>query len=142
MSGFLLDTNIPSELIRTRPEPRVEKWVYAQDEQSLHLSVVSIGELRRGLVILPSSKRRTDLERWFENDLLPRFQGRILPVTHSIADRWGVLDGQCQLKGTPLNTADGMIAATAVEHGLTIVTRNIRDYTGLDVQVFNPWDGL
>jgi predicted nucleic acid-binding protein len=142
VSGFLLDTNIPSELIRTRPEPRVEKWVYAQDEQSLHLSVVSIGELRRGLVILPSSKRRTDLERWFENDLLPRFQGRILPVTHSIADRWGVLDGQCQLKGTPLNTADGMIAATAVEHGLTIVTRNIRDYTGLDVQVFNPWDGL
>src|SRR2546429_7808982 len=60
----------------------------------------SIGELRRGLVILSASKRRTELERWFENDLLPRFHGRILVVTHSIADRWGVLDGQCQLKGT------------------------------------------
>ena len=140
MSGFLLDTNIPSELIRTRPDPRVEKWVYAQDEQSLHLSVVSIGELRRGFVILPASKRRTELERWFENDLLPRFQGRILAVTQPIADRWGVMDGQCQLKGTPLNTADGMIAATAMEHGLTIVTRNVRDYAGLGVQVFNPWD--
>ncbi len=140
MSGFLLDTNIPSELIRSRPDSRVEKWVYAQDEQSLYLSVVSIGELRRGLVILPASKRRSELERWFENDLLPRFEGRILPVTRSIADRWGVLDGQCQLKGTPLNMADGMIAATAVEHGLTVVTRNIRDYAGLGVEALNPWD--
>ncbi len=140
MSGFLLDTNIPSELIRSRPDSRVEKWVYAQDEQSLYLSVVSIGELRRGLVILPASKRRSELERWFENDLLPRFEGRILPVTRSIADRWGVLDGQCQLKGTPLNMADGMIAATAIEHGLTVVTRNIRDYAGLGVEALNPWD--
>ena len=141
MKGFLLDTNIPSELIRTRPEPRVEKWVFAQDEQSLHLSVVSIGELRRGLVVLPAGKRRSELERWFENDLVPRFQGRILPVTQSIADRWGVLDGECQLKGAPLNTADGMIAATAVEHDLTVVTRNVRDFAGLGVQIFNPWEG-
>jgi predicted nucleic acid-binding protein len=87
VKGFLLDTNIPSELIRTYPEPRVEKWVFAQDEQSLHLSVVSIGELRRGIVVLPAGKRRSELERWFENDLVPRFQGRILPVTQSIDDR-------------------------------------------------------
>lgn len=66
MNGFLLDTNIPSELIRTRPDPRVCSWVYAQDEQSLYLSAVSIGEFRRGIVILPDSKRRTELERWFE----------------------------------------------------------------------------
>ena len=118
--GFLLDTNIPSELIRARPDPRVVNWVYAQAEQSLYLSAVSIGELRRGFVILPAGKRRAELERWFENDLLPRFQLRILPVTHPVADRWGVLDGQCQLKGTPLNTADGMIAATAMEHDLTL----------------------
>ncbi len=142
MSGFLLDTNIPSELIRSRPDSRVAKWVYAQDEQSLYLSVVSIGELRRGLVILPASKRRSELERWFENDLLPQFEGRILPVTRSIADRWGVLDGECQVKGTPLNTADGMIAATAIEHGLTVVTRNIRDYAGLGVEALNPWDAV
>jgi hypothetical protein len=73
-----------------------------------HLSVVSVGELRRGLVILPAGKRRTELERWFENDLLPRFHGRILAVTHSIANRWGILDGRSQLTGTTLNTADGM----------------------------------
>ena len=142
MSGFLLETNIPSELIRARPDPRVGSWVYAQDEQSLYLSAVSIGELRRGFVILPSSKRRAELEQWFENDLVPRFRGRILPVTHSIADRWGVLDGECQLRGTPLNTADGMIAATALEHDLTIVTWNVKDFAGLGLMVFNPWDAV
>jgi predicted nucleic acid-binding protein len=139
VSGFLLDTNIPSELIRLRPDPRVSSWVYAQDEHSLYLSAVSIGEFRRGFVILPVGKRRTELERWFESDLLPRFHGRILPVTHSVADRWGVLDGQCQLKGIPLNTADGMIAATALDHDLTLVTRNVKDFTGLGVAIFNPW---
>jgi toxin FitB len=140
VSGFLLDTNIPSELIRTRPEPRVANWVYARDEQSLFLSVVSIGELRRGFVVLPASKRRTELEQWFENDLVPRFRGRILPVSFPIADRWGLLGGECQLRGTPLNTADGMIAATALEHDLTVVTRNVKDFAGLGVTVFNPWD--
>jgi toxin FitB len=140
VSGFLLDTNIPSELIRTCPDPRVGNWVYAKDEQELYLSVVSNGELRHGFVTLPASKRRTELERWFESDLLPRFQGRILPVTHSIADRWGTLDGQCELKGTPLNTADGMIAATALEHDLTVVTRNVKDFSGLGVEVVNPWN--
>jgi toxin FitB len=142
VSGFLLDTNIPSELIRTNPEPRVSGWVYAQDEQAMFLSVVTIGELRRGFVILPASKRRTELEAWFENDLLPRFQARILPVTQSIADRWGTLDAQRQLSGAPLNTADGMIAATAVEHGLAVVTRNVKDFAGLGVDIFNPWDNL
>ncbi len=75
-------------------------------------------------------------------DLLIWFRNRILPVTHSIADRWGVLDGQCQLKGTPLNTADGMIAATALEHDLAIVTRNVKDFAALDVTIFNPWDAI
>lgn len=140
MSGFLLDTNIPSELIRARPEPRVASWVYAQEEASLYLSAVSIGELRRGLVILPVSKRRNVLEHWLETDLVPRFRGRILPVTSSVADRWGVLDGECRLRGSPLNTADGMIAATALEHSLTLATRNVKDFAGLGVVVLNPWD--
>jgi predicted nucleic acid-binding protein len=80
------------------------------------------------------------LEQWFEQYLLPLFAGRVLPVTQSIGNRWGVLDGECQLRGTPLNTADGMIAATALEHDLTLVTRNVRDFAGLGVLVLNPWD--
>lgn len=140
MSGFLLDTNIPSELIRTASDPRVENWVYSRDERTLYLSVISLGELRRGFAVLPASKRRTELERWFENDLLPRFHERILPVTRSIAERWGVLDGRCRLRGTPLSVADGMIAATALEHNLTLVTRNSRDFADLGVELLNPWD--
>jgi predicted nucleic acid-binding protein len=89
------------------------------------MSVVSVGELRRGFVVLPPGKRRTDLERWFEHDLLPRFQGRILPVTRSIAERWGVLDGERQLRGSPLNTADGMIA-----DGDGAMRRRLRQWPG------------
>ena len=140
MIGYLLDTNIPSEFSRDRPEPRVVQWLQKQPMTMLFISAVTIGELRKGLVILPPSRRRSELETWFHTELPIWFSNRVLPVTHSIADRWGVLDGQCQLKGTPLSTADGMIAATALEHDLTLVTRNVRDFAGLGVEVFNPWD--
>jgi tRNA(fMet)-specific endonuclease VapC len=124
------------------PDVRVRGWVAAQDNVSLYLSVVTVGELRRGFTALPQSKRRIQLEQWFEHYLLPLFIGRILPVTQSVADRWGILAGECQLRGTPLNTADGMIAATALEHDLTIVTRNVKDFAGLGLMVFNPWDAV
>jgi len=140
VSGYLLDTNVPSEFSRDRPEPRVVQWLKAQPVTTLFLSAVTIGEIRKGLVVLPQSRRRSDLETWFHTDLLVWFRNRILPVTHAVADKWGVLDGQCQLRGTPLNTADGMIAATAIEHGLTLVTRNVKDFAGLSVDLFNPWE--
>jgi toxin FitB len=138
--GFLIDTNIPSELTRPKPDLRVSNWVEAQDNASLHLSVVSVGELRKGFALLPPSKRRLQLEEWFEQYLLPLFADRILPVTQSVSNRWGVLGAECQLRGTPLGTADGMIAATAIEHDLTIVTRNAKDFAGLGVVLLNPWD--
>ena len=140
MNGYLLDTNVPSEFSRDRPEPRVVQWLKAQSAATLFLSAVTIGEIRKGLIVLPQGRRRTELEAWFHTELLNWFSNRILPVTHLIADRWAVLDGQCQLKGTPLNTADGMIAATALEHNLTVVTRNVKDFAGLGVAIFNPWD--
>jgi len=140
VSGFLLDTNIPSELIRSQPEPKVQAWVFSQDEQTLFLSAITIGELRRGFTLLQARSRRSQLERWLETILIPRFSGRVLPITHRIADCWGVLDAQRQLKGRPLNTADGLIAATALEHDLTLVTRNMRDFVGLDVKLLNPWE--
>jgi predicted nucleic acid-binding protein len=139
VTGFLLDTNIPSELTRDRPEFRVVQWLEGQPAENLFLSAITIGEIRKGLVLLPAGRRRAELDNWFRADLLIWFRDRILPVTHAVADRWGTLDGERQLRGQALNTADGMIAATAIEHNLTLVTRNVRDFDNLGVAIFNPW---
>jgi predicted nucleic acid-binding protein len=100
-------------------------------------------EFRRipqGIVLRPPGKRREELEAWIESDLSILFAGRILPVTRAIAERWGVLEGQRQLAGKPLNVPDGQIAATALEHGFTLVTRNVKDFADLGVTVLSPWD--
>jgi predicted nucleic acid-binding protein len=141
MSGFLLDTNVTSELIRPQPEPLVQTWVAAQTLDALFISAVSFVEFRKGIVLRSPGKRRDELEAWIETDLSNLFFGRILPVTRSVAERWGVLEGQRQLAGMPLNMPDGQIAPTALEHRLTLVTRNVRDFAGLGVTIFNPWPG-
>jgi predicted nucleic acid-binding protein len=140
MSGFLLDTNVPSELVRARPEARVKSWVGAQSLIALYISAVSFGELRKGIALRPSGAKRTELEGWLERDLSALFSGRILPVTRTIAERWGNLEAQQQLIGRKLHVPDGQIAATAIEHGLTLVTRNTKDFTGLGVTLLNPWE--
>jgi predicted nucleic acid-binding protein len=117
----------------------VEKWLEDADDEQLFFSVVSLGEIFKGITILPESKRRKELERWLEETLRPWFNGRILAVSEPIAERWGILAGQCQLKGRALKVADGLIVATALEHDLTVVTRNVRDFSGLGVTVFDPW---
>jgi predicted nucleic acid-binding protein len=137
--GFLLDTNIPSELMRPRPEPKVEAWLAAQDITALFLSVVSIGELESGFATITDAGRRTRLEASLHGHLARLFQGRVLPVTQAIAARWGRLDGMRQSIGRPLSAPDGMIAATALEHGLTVVTRNTKDFDALGVALINPW---
>ena len=142
MKGFLLDTNIPSEMTRPRPQPSVTGWLDDADDDQLYFSVVSLGEVLKGVTILPDGKRRSELQHWLDETLRPWFQGRILPVSEPIAERWGVLAGECQLKGRPLKVADGFIAATALEYDLTIVTRNVKDFGGLGVVLFNPWDAV
>ena len=139
MKGFLLDTNIPSELTRPLPQPSVSQWLDEVDDELLYFSVVSLGEVLKGIASLPTSKRRNELQQWLDETLRPWFEGRILPVNEPIAERWGILAGQCKMKGRPLKVADGLIAATALEHDLTVVTRNARDFEGLGVEVFNPW---
>jgi toxin FitB len=140
VSGYLLDTNVPSEFSRDRPEPHVVEWLTRQPVTAMFLSVITIGEIRKGLTVLPAGRRRSELETWFHTDLVTWFRDRILPVTYAVAERWGILEGQCHLRGTPLNTADGMIAATAIEHRLTMVTRNTKDFANLGVDIFNPWE--
>lgn len=103
--------------------------------------MVSIGELRRGAtLLLQGSARRLQLEHYIEIEIPFLFGKRVLPVTQVIAERWGVLDARRQAAGQPLGIADGMIAATAAEHDLTLVTRNVKDFAGLGVTMFNPWE--
>jgi predicted nucleic acid-binding protein len=117
----------------------VEEWLDDADDERLFFSVVSLGEILKGITILPNSKRRGELQQWLDETLRPWFEGRILPVSEPIAERWGIMAGECQLRGMPLKVADGLIAATALEHGLTVVTRNIRDFADLGVTIFDPW---
>jgi predicted nucleic acid-binding protein len=139
MKGFLLDTNIPSEMTRPYPEPSVSQWLENAEDSQLYLSVISLGEISKGITILAEGGRRAQLRQWLDDTLRPWFAGRVLPVNEPIAERWGVLSGQSKLIGKPLNVADGLIAATALEHNLTLVTRNVTDFGGLGVAILNPW---
>ena len=141
MSGFLLDTNIVSELVRPRPDPRVAQWLDSTDEELLFLSVLTLGEIRKGIATLTDRARKTRLEAWLSGNLLARFEGRILPIDHAIADRWGQITGSLATQGSPLAVIDGLLAATALHHNLTLVTRNTRDVAQTRVEVFDPWTG-
>jgi len=136
---FLLDTNVLSEFSRTgKPDPNVDQFLKVTEETSLFASVLTFAEIRRGIELLPAGKRRSQLEQWQE-DLALSFAGRLLPVTKSIADRWAVLSAKAQRSGISLANIDGPIAATAIEQQMTLVTRNVKDFAGVDVVFLNPW---
>ena len=139
MSGFLLDTNCISELVRLKPNPSVLLWMEAADESMLFLSVLTLGEIRKGLAGLPQGRRRTHLEAWLEVELRARFAERILPIDAAVADRWGLLAARAKREGKPLSTIDGLLAATAVHHDLTIVSNNVKHFANQDEPVMNPW---
>ena len=141
MSGFLLDTNVLSEFNRRgEPDRLVKQWLEAADTDSLYASVLTLGEIRFGVELLPPGKRRTLLEQWLDQELPEWFDGRILPVDQAITDRWGFLRAQAQMKGRPLSVIDALLAATALQHDLTIVSRNVSDFSVVGLVVVNPWD--
>jgi predicted nucleic acid-binding protein len=140
MSGYLLDTNCVSELVRVKPEPRVVEWMEATDEALLYLSVLTLGEIRKGLAGLTQGRRRTHLETWLGVELQARFAGRILAIDAPVADRWGLLAAQAKSRGMLLPIIDGLLAATALHYNLTVVTRNSSDFRNAQVQVLNPWE--
>ena len=139
MSGFLLDTNIISELIKAKPEPRVTAWIENIDESLLYLSVLTLGEIRKGITSLREGGRRVSLEAWLDRDLVLRFSDRILSLDLAVADRWGRIAGSTSAKRSPVPVIDGLLAATALHYDLTLVTRNIADIAGSGLAVFNPW---
>ena len=140
MNGFLLDTNTVSELVSIKPHQRVLDWIEAADESRLFLSVMTLGEIRQGVAALPQSKKRSRLESWLEVDLHSRFAGRILAIDGDVADRWGWIMAQARVKGMTLPVVDGLLAATALRHNLTAVTRNVSDFAVAGLIVINPWE--
>jgi toxin FitB len=140
MSGHLIDTNAISEFVKPLPDPHVTLWFREADPNTLFASVVTLGEIRLGIENMPLSKRRSDLEIWLAVGLPGWFASNLLPITKEIADRWGRLMVQARRKGLMLTTADGLIAATAIERGLTLVTRNVTDFSGLGLTLLDPWN--
>jgi predicted nucleic acid-binding protein len=141
VTGFLLDTNVLSEFSRSAvpPGPNVNRWVASAHPDTLFTGVLSFGETRKGIELLAPGKKRTDLETWFAAGLKGWFGNNLLPVTKAIANRWGILTALAQQQGSPLGNIDGLLAATALEHGLTIATRNTRHFQGLGVTLLDPW---
>ena len=138
--AFLLDTNIVSETVRPKPERRVLAWIEERSPAELLLASMTIGELMRGARRIKDEPRRTTYERWIENDLSEQFEGRILPFDDKAARTWGRLMGDGDRKGLTPAAADAQIAAIAINHGLILVTRNVRDFQNFDLEIINPWD--
>jgi len=138
--SYLLDTSVISELVKKSPHLPVLEWIGEQDESSLYLSVVTIGELEKGIARLVASARKSKLQSWVRRDLVERFGERLLAVDLQAATRWGTFTGESEKRGQPLPVIDSLIAATALVHGLAVVTRNVEDFKRCGVACVNPWD--
>ena len=138
MAGYLLDTVVVSEPMRRRPNRSVIEWLASVDEHALHLSVISLGEIRKGIQLAPDSIRQARLERWL-GELCARFGERVLPIDQHVADRWGRLTASTSAQ--PLPALDAQLAATALHNGLIFVTRNVNDVARSGVALYNPWSG-
>lgn len=135
----LLDTCVIAEYQKPAPEEKVIQWLDAQIEESLFLSVLSVGEIEKGIVRLPLSRRKTDLENFLEV-LLSRFDRRIVPLDTTILRRWARLTGDLEKNGRVLPVIDSLLAATALEHDFTVITRNTADFAATDVKILNIWE--
>lgn len=135
--SYLVDTNVISELRRKQPDANVVAWLERCAPQSLYLSVLTLGEIRKGIERLDDLKRRQILVDWLHVELPTFFLGRLISIDASVADRWGRLQSDASRS---LPAIDGLLAATALQYDLTMVTRNLKDFQGLGLKIINPWD--
>jgi predicted nucleic acid-binding protein len=133
----LVDTNVISELRRRDPDANVRAWFAQRPATELYLSVLTLGEIRKGVEALTDSGRRTVLNQWLERELPVFFADRLLPIDAGVAHQWGQMLAKA---GRSLSAIDSLLAATALHHNLVLVTRNLKDVAGLPVKVLNPWD--
>jgi predicted nucleic acid-binding protein len=138
--SYLLDTNVVSEWAKPQPNAGVITWLEEVDEDRVFLSVATLAELRHGIERLAPGSRRKKLDSWLSEELPLRFESRILPVTTEVADEWGRVIARCEAGGRPLAAMDGLIAATAAVHALTLVTRNASDFETALKALLNPWN--
>ena len=136
---YLLDTNVISELVTREPDPAVVEWIEALDQTAVYLSVITIGEIHRGIERLPESAKRDRLRSWLTDELLLRFDDRIVPIDVGVMMAWGSMVARLISRGRPLSAMDSLIAAQAIHHGFNLVTRNESDFRDTGVNVMNPW---
>lgn len=137
--NFLLDTNVISEPKQKKPDRNVLEWMDAQDESKIYLSVLTIGEIRKGITRLESGKKKAELEKWLEK-LRNRFARRILPLSERTFLVWGKMCGEFENKGIVRSALDSLLEATALEHDLILVTRNVKNFQDSQVTILNPWE--
>jgi predicted nucleic acid-binding protein len=137
--SYLIDTCCISELVKKKPNSNVVKWFNDHDELTMFLSVITFGELRKGIEKLPDSSKKKELNRWVKEDLKHRFKNRILSINLEEVNKWGEILAIAEKSGNPLPAIDSLIAATAQVHDLSVVTRNTQDMEGSGVEVINPW---
>ena len=136
---YLLDTNVISELVAKQPLAQVINWLDNTDDNLIYLSVITIGEIKKGIERLPDSKRKTMLRTWLSDELLLRFQGRILPLDTAVMLTWGNLTATLEKKGRKLPAMDSLVAAIALQGQFVLVTRNEADFVDSGVTILNPW---
>lgn len=140
MNGYLIDTNVLSEYNRPgSPDAGVKHWLETTARESQYISVITLAEIQKGIELLRASGRRSQLEQWFKQELEVWFSGRVLLVDRKVAGKWASVVALSIRTGRPLPTIDSLIAATALVHDLTIVTRNIRDFETTGAATLNPW---
>jgi predicted nucleic acid-binding protein len=137
--GWLLDTNILSELRRPKPEPRVTAFVASQPLESLYVSAVTLAEIRFGIEALANPNRRSELNDWLTHQVRPMFETRVLQVSEDVMFKWRLLVEEGRKVGHTFSQPDLIIAATALRHGLTVVSRDSADYLKARVPLYNPW---
>ena len=135
----LLDTCVLSELYKPNPQESVKNTLNALDDNHLYISVITMGELSKGIALLPNSKRKCDLQNWF-HQIEQLYHQKIVSIDNETAMIWGEITAQAQKNGFTLPIADGLIAATAIRHGLHLMTRNVKDFEFTNVLLYNPWD--
>ncbi len=136
---YLLDTCAISELVKKHPDEKIGQWIKECDEDTVFISVLTLGEIQKGISKLDDNRRRIKIQKWLDSDLRKRFAERILPVSLEVALTWGVIEGESANNGRPLPVIDALIGATAVTHNLTVVTRNERDIRGTGARILNLW---